>query len=173
MLTLWLTLVYLPLTREREELSRKTEEAMATLEDFDRTMEELPKFLQQVNNLQAFRDELNSKLYAKADILKLFERIASDAVDHNLILVEITPPISELLSLNRVEGNEDEPQFLNVTLNLRGQFTDFSKYIIGLESAPYFRQVGACYVRGKKLLQPDLDLTITFRALIGQMPEDS
>jgi len=169
--TLWFTLIYAPFTVQREELKNRSASSVATLDDYDQTMEELPRFLQQANNLRAFRDELNSKLYAKSDILKLFERIATDAIDYDLTLVEITPPIEELLELNPTAGNNDEPQFLNVTLNLRGQFVDFGKYLNHLESAPYFRQVSACYVRGKKLLQPDLDMSITFRALIGQMPE--
>lgn len=171
LLVLWFTLVYSPNRIEQAKLIKNSEAAIATLDDYDRTMEELPNFLQRANNLQAFRDELNSRLYAKTDILKLFERIATEAVNHNLTLVEITPPIEELLELNHTGENNDEPQFLSVTLNVRGQFKDFGQYINNLEAAPYFRTISACYVRGQKLLQPELDMAITFRALIGQVPE--
>ncbi len=168
MLTLvWLMLIYLPTLQRKQSLDTRIIEAEQQLEDFNRTMEELPRYLQTSNNLERFKDELNSSLYAKSDILELLEQITLDAVDNGLTVVEISPPVTELLELNRATDLENEPQFLNITLSLSGQYLDFGKYISQLETTPYFRKINSCTTRGARQMEPKVSFTVSFKALIG------
>ncbi len=166
---IWCFLAYLPLKAKQDNLRRKTEEVRRQLTDYSRTTEELPAFLKANQNLETRRGELNSSLFAKSDILDLFRQINEDASDHNLELVEISPPVSELLELNRQATIDNEPQFLNIRLDFKGCYVDFGRYLSGLESKPYFRTVNACVIRGNQLVQPTVDLTVSFKALIGMV----
>jgi hypothetical protein len=134
-------------------------------------MKQLPVYLEQSHDLETFRDHLNSSLYARDDILKLLNRLTADAVSHNLSVVEITPPVMELLELNRRQDQAGEPQFLNLTLDIRGQYVDFGRYVRQLESTPYFRAINHCSIRGNQMTQEALDFSLGFRAMLGTTKE--
>lgn len=166
MILLWFFVLYAPLTREHHELDKKIIEAREQLDDFDRTMRELPGFLETQRNLEQFKADLNSSLYAKADILSLLARIESDASNLRLEIVEITPPIEELLELNRSDLSPEKPQFLNLTLNIKGRFVQFGKFVSVLEEAVYFRGINHCLVSGSRLGDAPENYSIGFRALL-------
>jgi hypothetical protein len=93
--------------------------------------------------------------------------LTDDAQAHSLRLVQISPPISELLELNRQAAVDNAPLFLNLTLDLRGRYIDFGQFIGELETKPYFRSVKNCVVRGGQTTEPAVDMTVSFKALIG------
>ncbi|MCP4684508.1 MAG: type 4a pilus biogenesis protein PilO [bacterium] len=163
----WFLLIYSPTVQRKQALNLRINEAEQQLADFNRTMEELPQYLKASNNLERFKNELNSSLYAKSDILELLEQITGDAVDNGLTVVEISPPVKELLLLNRATDLETEPQFLNITLSLSGKYLDFGKYVGHLETTPYFRKINSCTARGAREVQPEVSFTLSFKALIG------
>jgi len=169
----WLLLIYSPTASRKQALDAQISEAEQQLVDFNRTMEELPRYLQTSSNLARFKDELNSSLYAKNDILELLEQITQDAVDNGLAVVEISPPVTELLELNRATDLESEPQFLNITLSLSGQYLDFGRYISQLEATPYFRRINSCTARGGRQPEPQVSFTLSFKALIGAPRESA
>jgi Tfp pilus assembly protein PilO len=174
MLTLaWFLLIYSPTAQRKQALDIQILEAEQQLADFNRTMEELPKYLQTSNNLERFKDELNSSLFAKSDILELLEQITRDAIGNGLAVVEISPTVMELLELNRSTDLENEPQFLNITLSLSGQYLDFGKYVSQLETTPYFRKINSCTARGARQLEPEVSFTVSFKALIGAARESA
>jgi len=173
LILVWLLLVYSPTAQRKQALDLQIIAAEQQLVDFNRTMEELPKYLQTSNNLQRFKDELNSSLYAKGDILELLEQITRDAVDNGLTVVEISPPVTELLQLNRTTDLEGEPQFLNITLNLSGQYLDFGRYVTQLETTPYFRRINSCTARSARQLEPQVSFTVSFKALLGAAREST
>ena len=164
---IWYFLGYQPHQAERDQLQQQIEEAQRQLADFSRTIEEVPNYLKANENLRLLRGELNSSLYAKNDILALFQQITDEATEHNLELIEINPPLSELLDLNRQTVTENEPQFLNITLNFKGRYTDFGRYLGQLETKPYFRTVNTCIIKGTQIAQPQVDLMVSFKALLG------
>jgi hypothetical protein len=170
---IWYALVYLPGTDQRAQLRLEIAEAERQLDDFNRTMKELPGFLKISRSLESLRHDLNSSLYAKSDILELFRQITQDAVTHNLKVLEISPPVEELLQLNRTSGDTLQPQFLNIRLDMSGRYVDFGKYITRLESTPYFRAINRCHIRGDRTPTAELDMTISFRALIGSWEESA
>ncbi|MCX6835320.1 MAG: hypothetical protein NTW07_09355, partial [candidate division Zixibacteria bacterium] len=137
------------------------------LADYNRTVRELPEFLSANDKLEADRRQLNSSLYAKNDIMDLFHQLTADAHDHSLNLVQITPPVSELLELNRQASADNVPLFLNLTLDLQGDYVDFGRFIGNLESKPYFRSIKTCVIRGTQPPEHTIDMSLSFKALIG------
>ena len=173
LVVVWYFAALLPMSAKSKSVRQATVEVEKRLEDYNQTCLELPKFIEANENLETLRSELNSSLFAKSDILQLFRQLAQDAQEHNLKLVEISPPVSELLELNRQAVVDNEPQFLNVRLDLRGRYVAFGKFVEHLESQPYFRSINSCMVRGTQTKQPTVDLTVAFRALLGSIEEQS
>jgi len=123
--------------------------------------------------LEKFRQELNSALIAKQDILELFRELDRQAGKRNLEIREITPPLEELLMLNSVASTPGQPEFINITLKMEGSFRDFGEYLAYIENAGFFRGINQC---GASIGSPDqhgLDLMVEFRALLGSFTEAS
>lgn len=167
MLALWYFVVYTPTSRSLASESNEVANALRQLADYNRTVQELPGFLTANEKLEADRRELNSSLYAKNDIMDLFHQLTADAQNHSLKLVQITPPVSELLELNRLATADNAPLFLNLTLDLEGDYVDFGRFIGDLESKPYFRSIKACVIRGAQPPVRTIDMSLSFKALIG------
>jgi Tfp pilus assembly protein PilO len=168
---LWYFVVFSIVNTELDTMRARTTEVQAQLADYTKTVKELPAFLAANDNLEQLRSELNSSLFAKGDILQLFRQLADDASSHNLELVQISPPVEELLELNRQALLDNEPQFLNVTLDLKGQYLDFGRFMTDLEARPYFRTINTCVIRGNPDLQPTVNMAVSFKALIGTLEE--
>jgi hypothetical protein len=171
MTLVWYFAYYSPTREEREALADEILTAEAQLKDYNRTIQELPTFLAANRNLELLRGELNSSLFAKGDILELFWQLSRDAAGYGLQVVEISPPVAELLELNRRAPDEHDPQFLNITLDLEGDYLALGRYIRQLEAKPYFRSINSCTIRGTRIVQPTIHLSISFKALIGSVEE--
>lgn len=163
---LWFFFGFAPMKVESSRIQIRIEQAHAQLIDFQTTMDELPKYLKTSRDLEEFRSRLNSSLYAKTDILALLDHLRKEAKSKGLTITEITPPISELLALNRATLSSDEPQFLNLSLKIKGEFVQFGKYVELLEDAAYFRGVNFCFVSGSTDPTVGVTYTIGFRALL-------
>ncbi len=85
-----------------------------------------------------------------------------------LSVTAITPPIEELLTLNRSVQNQGDPAFLNITMKLRGDYYSFSRFVLNLETAPYFRGATACQILDENAEPDRLQCTFGFRALLGE-----
>lgn len=168
----WFFFIYANLSETHRIVQSHIDETAAQLDDYEKTVQSLPEFLATSKNLDEFKRQLNSSLYDKSEILKLLQQITQDAADRNLTIVEISPPVLELLELNRVADVSDEPLFLNLTLNIQGDYLDFGKYVARLESRPFFRNINACNVRGARGI-PYLEFTLSFRAIIGTPLEEA
>jgi len=167
MLVLWSFFVYTPTSKNLSSARNEVDKAQRQLTDYSRTIRELPEFLTANEKLEAVRNELNSSLYAKNEIMDLFHQLSSDAQNHNLQLVQISPPVSELLELNRQASADNAPLFLNLTLDLQGNYVDFGRFIGELESKPYFRSMRNCSIRGAQTPERNIDMSLSFKALIG------
>ena len=165
-----ITVLYLGAYRPTLQHIEATNDSMlatqAEVAEYNRIVMELPAILEEERVLQAERQTLNSSLYAKGDILALFERLSRDAATFDLKLVQITPPISELLELNRQATVESSPLFLDITLDFEGQYVNFGKFVSDLETKPYFLAVKSCRMSGRPA-SPFIDLSLSFKALLG------
>jgi len=174
MLAAWYFLLEAPLGRQRVEISARTDQARQQIVEFRRIMAELPVYLETHRSLEQTRTDINESLYAKDEILELFDLITEQAQTYRLEVLEISPPVEELLLLNNLMPSPDKPPFLNLTIKLQGGYVDFGRYVAFIESAPFFRGVNLCQISSP----PDDDDAPTsyllgFRALLGQLEASS
>ena len=170
---IWYFFVFAPTANKLDSVHQAIVDVERQLDDYNHTFKKLPEFLRANKNFELLRSELNSSLFAKSDILELFRQLSQDADKFRLDLVEISPPVSELLELNRLAVIDNEPQFLNVTLDFKGRYVDFGRFVSHLESKPYFRAINTCFIRGTQTLQPTVDLSVSFKALIGTVEDQA
>ena len=166
-LCLWQFLVHVHLNRDHTLVLQQTVEAKAKLADFRTTVAQLPDFLAHSHSLEESKLHLQSSLYAKGDILRLLGKIDDQARAHGMKIKEITPPVSELLELNSTAGNPTDPQFLNITLRLEGDYVGFGRFVTDLEQVPYFRGINTCQINGSPAQNMKIDFSVGFRALLG------
>lgn len=163
---LWYVFLYRPAERSHRQVQQHLTEVRAQMADFNATVGQLPSFMQAQTDVRAKLEAMNSHLYAKADVLRLLERLTEDASSFRLHVVEVIPPVSELLELSRSAAITDEPQFLNVTIRVTGNYQAFGEYCRHLEQAPFFRGVTACHI-GAPPDEGPIQYGLTFRALLG------
>jgi Tfp pilus assembly protein PilO len=173
MLALWYALIYRPNEAKYETLKADLISIREKIDDYNRTMDRLPEFLKTQSELAKFRSELNNKLYATSDILTLLEELHGKAENFGLEITEITPPISELLQLNNASRIPGEPQFLNLSLRLTGDYVNFGRFVSRLEKAPYFRGVRNCQIRSSYDDPGDIHFYLSFKSLLGSIKESA
>lgn len=163
---LWYLFLFRPADQSHRQLTQQLNEVQAQMADFNATVAQLPAFMEAQSDVKTKLEAMNSHLYAKADVLKLLEHLKLDAADYRLRVVEIIPPVGELLELSRSASSSDEPQFLNVTIRVTGTYQSFGEYCRYLEQTPYFRGVTACHI-GAPPAEGPIEYGLTFRALLG------
>ncbi len=144
LIIVWLLAVMYPIQRDREEFLDRSAEAERQLADFQVTVQQLPQFIESQRRLDELKSALHSLLYSKEEILKLFGRLRAGAQEHGLKVVEISPPVEELLALNRQAPQDGRPQFLNLDLTLSGNYVSIGKFVSEIEGAAYFRGINHC-----------------------------
>ena len=170
-IVLWIVLMYTPLRREHQGIAETTVSIEAELRDFQQTISTLPNDLSASDDLEASRSRLHSALYAKDDILRLLDHITSQADHVGLATTEISPPISELLQLNRSAFDPEEPEFLNLTYTLTGGYVGFGRFLNHLEQEPYFRGINSCRINGSLDGVERAVYSVSFKALLGRIAE--
>ncbi len=173
LLVAWSLLLYSPLSNELVSAQVRTVQAKQQIAEFRRIMSELPVYLETHRVLEQNRTDLNEALYARDDILELFDWISNRAQALNLKVIEITPPVEELLLLNNLMPDPDKPPFLNLTVRLQGGYVNFGNYVAFIESAEFFRGVNMCQITTSLDQAGPTDFLIGFQALLGQIEETS
>lgn len=173
LIALWYFVAFIPFQAERKSVDDRLVSAKAELHDFNSTLAQLPQIVQTRNALVQDVNEVNSKLYAKGDLLRLFADLKSKAGDFGLHVTEISPPVSELLALNKNRPDSAAPQFLNLTIGLSGEYLRLGQFVTDLEQSPYFRGVNTCSISGKPGSTGELQIFIGFKAMLGVVSEES
>lgn len=163
----WFFFVCNPYLKENKMLESKISEQQIQLLDFEQTIALLPQFINDREQLKEKKEYLNSKLYTKEEVIKLFKHLEEKASDYQLTVSEITPPIEELLELNNQIPDSTKPQFLNIGVYVTGTYIEFGKFIQMIENDPYFRGINICQISGSKDYNQELSLYIGFKALLG------
>lgn len=158
---------------ELDDLQSQTLEARQKLTDFKQTLAGLPDFVATRSQQQLLRDRIDSKLYNKRDLLALFEELRTHATRFGLEIIDITPPVEELLELNRLMPDSTTAQFLNVRLRIEGGYIGFGQFVEVVEKAGFFRGVNSCSITGDRLRPEKLWMTFGFKALVGQYRESA
>jgi Tfp pilus assembly protein PilO len=162
-----------PYLAQKTELWQQLSQSKAELADFNQTLSQMPSVVETRKQLQRQLDELNSHLYAKAELVSLFDELKGRARASHLELLEISPPVAELLALNRQAVDSVSPQFLNLSVGLKGEYLEFGQFMTDLENAPYFRGVTACYLSDPVGSPRELQIVVEFRAMLGLTQEAS
>ncbi len=164
---LWYLLLISPLANQRRDCENRIQQAQTQVAALKANLTELPISMKLHQTLGTLKTKMQSRLYAREDILGLFEYLETEANARNLELVEISPPVEELLRLNRIPAHSDQARYLNITLKLQGGFVDFGKYVGIVEQAGFFRGVNSCRVMSQSEPESKLFLQLAFRALLN------
>ncbi len=162
----WYAFAYRPTMERKAAVDEKIAQAQSQLDDFDTTVMSLPSYLETERSLLESKQGLQSKLYGKDEILKLFRRLHEEATVNNLDITEISPPVSELLKLNELARDNNELQFLNLTLDITGKYIDFGRFADDLEHLAFFRGVNYCRITPQPEQAGYVDITLGVRALL-------
>ena len=171
LVVLWMFVLYLPLKRNHTDAVLRAQEAASKLEEFEKTILHLEEYLVSLKVLSDDRKELDETLYAKKDVLKLLQHLNETASGFSLKLIEITPPIEELLELNRTVADTTRPLFLNIGLQMSGRYKDFGRFVRSTESSSYYQGTNLCQITGGKDRQEKLLFDFSFTALLGNVED--
>ncbi len=169
----WFFIGHRPLASKQAAMDNRATQALAEIQDFRTTVASFPEELKTRQELDSTRNELNSALIAKQDILMLFRELENQAENRNLSITEITPPLEELLLLNDITTSPDQPEFISIAVRLIGGYEDFGDYVAYIEGSSFFRGISECNVAIGSQEQPGLSLHLRFKALLGSLPEIS
>jgi Tfp pilus assembly protein PilO len=164
---LWYLFAYQPAAQQIDRHESRIAEAEAQLADFEQTILDLPQYLDTKNRLERFRQSLNSRLYAKGDILKLFRKLNLEAEQRSLDVIEITPPLLDLLELNAGNPGLPDPEFINITLDLEGGYVDFGRFVRFIEQADFCHGLNVCEIATADESAGRARLRLGFKALLG------
>jgi len=170
---LWFFGAYVPYHKNQKQKTSQIAAAQKQLLDFQQTISELPRFIERHKNLISTRKDLDSKLYSKKDVLKLFDRLHDEASQKGVRVTEITPPIEELLYLNSIIPDSSQPQFLNIGLKVEGDYISFGKYARVIEEAEYFRGINGFRMFSHGDDNTKISILFDFKALLGNFREES
>lgn len=168
---LWLVFLYLPTIRDQSRLQSQVLAAQTQLDDFKTTLAQLPLFIRTRADIRKRLQLANSNLYAKEDLIELFNELETTARMGGLRVIEITPPVSELLELNSLAPIAGEPQFLSLNIVMRGDYIAFGQYVEQLERADYFQSVQSCVIIGREANNGQVTFSLGFKALLGMTTE--
>lgn len=167
MLLGWYLLLFIPLNRERTTVHTRADQARQQLVGYQQTMLQLPMYLETQSDLNKARVDLNDGLYARDQIIQLFSLLTEQAKRRGLRVVEISPPVEELLLLNSILPGSDQPPFLNLTVTVVGGYVNFGKYLQLIEGAEFYRGINRCLIITAADEAAPTTCTISFQALLG------
>jgi hypothetical protein len=173
MVAVWYVVLALPLRDQKRTIAADIAAAQAQLDDIDRTMKDLPEFVRRSEDLERFRRDLNSSLFTKTHILDLIDQLQRHAHSQHLRVTEVSPPVEELILLNRQMLAAETVPFLNLTVSLQGDYVAFGRYVGWLEAQPFFRGVNHCRIAGTRESVETPVYIIGFRALLGVTDQTS
>ena len=163
----WVLLVYLPLSKRQAAMDGKIKTEQQQLHDLRESITLLPHFLSTQSQLEHNRRALDDRLFGKSEILDLFRELDILAKGHSLRLVEVSPPLLELLKLEQTVTDTTTPPFLTLRLTIVGEYLRFGRFVAELEQADFYRTPQRCKISAAK--DPSLPTTyeLEFSALLG------
>ena len=171
--TIWILMVWLPSYRQQMLIKVEINDAKQQLNDYKYTLEQLPLIIAKKQQYENMKSILDEKLYTKRDILKLFDKLYDIAYKEQLQIVEITPPVEELLMLNRNISDSTQPLFLNITISMTGDYINFGKFSEQIENSQFHRKTNICQIIGDSNPVEELKFRFGFKALLGSLENKS
>lgn len=165
----WVFMIFFPFIGDKNKVMIEIQNSEQQLLEYKQTMKILPEILNRKKEIDLEKKELDSKLYTKADVLKLLDKIKYNAEKTNLTLKEITPPLEELLYLNDIITDSTQPHFLNIGVSLDGDYVNLGKFVKSLENEYYFRGINQCIINSDLKDNREISMYVGFKALLGRV----
>lgn len=165
---LWYNLGYAPVQKELAALELQIASSRVQLADFQSTVAQLPKLITVSAEIREQKQRQASVLFGKNEILRLIDEIRTLARAKNLTIVDIEPPVSELLALRSTAAIPGEPLFLNITVRMKGGYIAFGQYVEQIEKLPYFRGTNFGSILGTPDHSEPPVFSLGFKALLGE-----
>ncbi|MBI5267385.1 MAG: hypothetical protein HY851_09165 [candidate division Zixibacteria bacterium] len=166
LVTGWYLGVYRPSCRQSEDIDQQLQVAANQLQEYQTAIQQLPELLRAGSELEGTKRRQNAALFAKEDILKMFDQLTAEAANENMSIAEIAPPLSELLTLNAAPRHPGEPLYLNVTVRVMGDYAGFGRFVERVERLPYFRGVNIMSILGTADKSAPLVYSIGYKAML-------
>ena len=171
MIVIWFFVAFQPHMKEYNKTVTHIEESRIKLVDFKKTILLLPQIVKTRDELAARKEQLNSSLYSKENILSLFKSFYSLADKHKVKIIEITPPIEELLKINRAAPDSSQLMFLNISLRIEGKYGDFGRLVASLEEEEFYRGPNHCNIVATYDRKSNTQYHLGFKSLLGSLKD--
>jgi Tfp pilus assembly protein PilO len=168
LILLWYNLGYTPVQKELAVLHNQVAASQAQLDDFQTTVAQLPHLIKASAELSEQKQRQASVLFGKNEVLRLVDEISANARVQHLTIVEIEPPVSELLALRSSAATPGEPLFLNITVRIKGDYVGFGQFVELMERLPYYRGANFCSILGTPDQANPPVFSLGFKALLGE-----
>lgn len=172
MIVIWMLAIFQPTYKEYKETATQVSEAEQKLQDFQSTIMLLPQMVKTREELSKRKERINSSLYTKENIISLFKSFTSLAKQNKVDIVEITPPIEELLKINRVTPDSSQLMFLNISLRIEGDYRDFGRFVSSLEQQEYYRGPNHCNIVSTYDRRSPIQYHLGFKSLLGSLKDE-
>lgn len=167
----WTFLLFMPAMSHSNHLEQELKTAVQTVQQLEQEVALLPGILETKDILTHEEERLANDLFTSREILSLLDKIGRKCDAYRLGIAEVRPPVEELILLQRTHHRAGEPQFLNITLVLEGDFAKFGQFVTELERAPYFRGVNYSRLQAALVSGDPSQFLIEFKVLLGRISE--
>jgi len=167
---LWYFFLITPAHQVQAQLQADLVATQIQMEDFQATLNQLPVFLQTRDGINRKITEINSRLYSRQEMLKLFDHVEQLAQEQGLLVTELAPHIEELLLLAQTPPTPGQPQTMSLDVRLTGNYLSFGRFVETLEKQAYFKDVDKCLISDSPDLGGKLLFDLQFKALLETAP---
>ena len=167
----WTFLLFLPAINEDNRLEQELKTAEMSVRQLEYEVAQLPEFLKSKEALTEEEKRRAINLFTSQEIISLLDKIGRMCDVYRLEIEEVRPSVEELILLQRRHHKAGEPQFLNITLVLEGNFARFGQFVTKLERAPYFRGVNYSRLQAAAVKSSPSQFLIEFKVLLGRLSE--
>jgi Tfp pilus assembly protein PilO len=142
LLIVWLSVLYLPVIRNKKELEKKWEllQNQIRSEVPEARLETMKTF---VDSLFAYIDVREEHFYPVEKLLDLGRSIEQIGKQYGLTLVSVSPDYESLSLIQKAEEGVTE---LPLTLEFNGSFNQFAKFVESVPDFPYVIRVNEVFL---------------------------
>ena len=164
----WAALLFMPAIKDNTRLEQEINTAQQTIEQFRFAVAQLPGILETKEILSKEDAQRAQDLFTSNQVIDLLEKVGRKCNSYSLDLQEVRPPVEELILLHQTIHTSTQPQFLNITLVLEGQYAKFGQFVTELERAPYFHGVNYSRLQSATVSNSQSQFLIEFKVLLGR-----
>jgi len=167
----WHFFLVRPQLEKKENIDANLTESRKRLTDLRRLMVQFHEYFETRRELAHARESFMSKLYSRDELIRLFDKFETLAERQELLLVEISPSVEELLALNKKFVDDHNPHPLDITIKFRGDLKSAGEYIKSIETESFYKGANFCKVSNPVDGRHISDVDFGFRVILGTAEE--